>query len=104
VASMACRTPATLWLLRLLWRSRELTRVCSPKMIHQVIADPVGVDVLRGYGATAWPDLARAKGFEKALLDVASYFSARRRALHASGVDECAQHGRDLGGESPPAS
>ena len=69
-------------------RSRELTRVCSPKMIHQVVADIIGVDVLRGYGRTDWPDLARAKGIEKALLDVASYFSVRRWALHASGVDE----------------
>jgi hypothetical protein len=25
-------------------------------------------------------------------------------AAGAGGADECAQHGRDLGGESPPAS
>jgi hypothetical protein len=27
-----------------------------------------------------------------------------RSILDRAGVDECAQHGRDLGGESPPAS
>jgi len=40
---------------------------------------------------TIWPDLARANLFGKALLDVLSYFSAPRRALHASGVDDAKQ-------------
>ena len=57
-------------------------------MTHQAVAVFAGVDVFRGYGGLLGRDLARAKGFENALLNVVSYFSARRRALHAHGVDE----------------
>ena len=72
----------------LLQRSRELTRGCSPKVTHQSGAGVVGVDTLRGHWTTARQDLARAKQFEKTSLNVASYFSAPRRALHASCVDD----------------
>jgi len=66
-------------------RSRELTPVCSPKVTHQLVADIV---VVRDDRMTIWPDLARANLFGKALLDVLGYFSAPRRALYASGVDD----------------
>ena len=69
-------------------RSRELTRVCSPKVTHPLVADIVDVDVVTDDRMTIWPDLARANLFGKALLDVLSYLSAPRRALHASGVDD----------------
>src|SRR6202050_5061403 len=68
--------------------SRGLTRVCSPKMSHEFVSDIDRVHVLRGYRRVIWQDLARAKQFAKALLDVASYFFAPRSALHASGVDD----------------
>jgi hypothetical protein len=68
--------------------SRELTRVCSPKLTHQSVAGVVGLDALRGLWTTTRQDLARAKQFEKAFWNVASYFSAPRKALHASGVDD----------------
>ena len=80
------RTP--LALAKGLRRSRELTRVCSPKVTHQLVADIVDVDVVRDDRMTIWPDLERANLFGKALSDVFGYFSAPRRALHASGVDE----------------
>ena len=57
-------------------------------MTHQLVADIVDVDVVREDRMTIWPDLARANLFGKALLDVLGYFSAHRRALHASGVDD----------------
>src|ERR1700677_8485 len=68
--------------------SRELTRICSPKMSHELVSDIDRVHVLRGYRRVIWQDLARAKQFAKALLDVASYFFAPRSALQASGVDD----------------
>src|SRR5580658_4966758 len=69
-------------------RSRELTRACLPKVTHQLVADIVDVDVVRDDRMTICPDLARANLFGKALLDILGYFSAPRRASHASGVDE----------------
>ena len=69
-------------------RSRELTRVCSPKVTYPLVADIVDVDVVTDDRMTIWPDLARANLFGKALLDVLSYLSAPRRALHASDVDD----------------
>jgi hypothetical protein len=57
-------------------------------MTQQFVAEIVGVDVLRGSRRITWLDLARAKQFEKAFWDVASFFSAPRRALHASGMDD----------------
>jgi len=65
-----------------------LTWVCSPKVTHPLVADIVDVDVVTDDRMTIWPDLARANLFGKALLDVLSYSSAPRRALHASGVDD----------------
>jgi hypothetical protein len=43
-----------------LGRSRELTRVCSSKVTHHLVADIVGVDVLWGDRMTNRSDLARA--------------------------------------------
>ena len=57
-------------------------------MSHEFVSDIDRVHVLRGYRRVIWQDLARAKQFAKALLDVASYFFAPRSALHASGVDD----------------
>jgi hypothetical protein len=55
---------------------------------HQSVAGVVGVDALRGHWTTTRQGLARAKQFEKAFWDVASYFSAPRRAFNAFGVDD----------------
>ena len=57
-------------------------------MSHEFVSDIDRVHVLRGYRRVIWQDLARAKKFAKALLDVASYFFAPRSALDASGVDD----------------
>jgi hypothetical protein len=57
-------------------------------MSHEFVSDIDRVHVLRGYRRVIWQDLARARQFAKALLDVASYFFAPRSALHAFGVDD----------------
>jgi hypothetical protein len=69
-------------------RSRELTRVCSPKVTHQSVAGVGGVDALRGHWTATRQDLARAKQPENAFWNVASHFSIPRRAFHAYGVDD----------------
>lgn len=72
----------------MLRRSRELTRVCSPKVTHRLVDDIVDVSIVRDDRITIWLDLARANLFREAFLDFLGYFSTPRRALHASGVDD----------------
>ena len=42
-------------------RSREFTRVCSPKFTYHLVSGVVVSTVFGGTGGPVWPELARAK-------------------------------------------
>jgi hypothetical protein len=49
---------------RFLRRSREFTRVCSPKITYHLVSGVVVSTVFGGTGGPVWPELARAKQYE----------------------------------------
>jgi hypothetical protein len=76
--------------------SGRLVRRSSGPPMRNIAHCPAAYDrrMAQYVGKVAW--FNNAKGYGR--------FQQVRIPLHASGADECAQHGRDLGGESPPAS
>jgi hypothetical protein len=48
----------------LLRRSREFTRVCSPKITHHLVSGVLVSTFFGGTGGPVWPELGRAKQYE----------------------------------------